>query len=114
MQGKAMMAEMSAEARTMVGELDTRVVKVETKLDNVIAAIGDLTKAVKDIASRPQAIAWREILVTTATILGLLHYVGAYLEGQYGKNISPEKARMERIEKALCLAKQEFCILVSK
>jgi len=105
---------MSPEARAMVSDIDVRVVRVETKLDSVVAAIGDLTRAVQSVAARPQQIAYREILVTTATILGLLHYVGGYLEGQYDKNVRPEKARVERIEKALCLAKPEFCILIGK
>lgn len=108
------MAEMSNEARGMVSDLDSRVVRVETKLDSVVSAIGDLTKAVQSVASRPQQIAYREILGTTAVILGLLHYVGGYLEGQYEKNVRPEKARTERIERALCLANPAFCILVTK
>lgn len=108
------MAEMSNEARGMVSDLDSRVVRVETKLDSVVSAIGDLTKAVQSVASRPQQVAYREILVTTATILGLLHYVGGYLEGQFEKNVRPEKARVERIEKALCFANPAYCILVTK
>jgi hypothetical protein len=94
--------------------LDHRVVAIETELKGLHKAIADLTSAVRDIAARPQNIAWREIIITAGAIFGLLQYAGSYLEGQYAKNITPEKQRLERVEKALCLAKPEFCILPSK
>jgi hypothetical protein len=91
-----------------------RVVAVETKLETLTSAVHDLTKAVRDVMSRPQNIAWREVAITAGAFLALFAYVGNFLESQHAKNVAVDKWRIAAIERALCLAKPEFCVLFSK
>lgn len=85
----------------MTDDHGTRLVVVETQLAQMQAGINDLTKAVRALADQPRQPPFKEIAATVAVCLGIVAYVGGYLEGQFKKSTAVTEYRIEQLEKRL-------------
>lgn len=74
--------------------------KLESRMES---GFSDLTKAVRTLSealqSRPAPIPFKEIAATVAVCIGIIAYIGNFLEGQYQKNNRIIEYRLEQLEK---------------
>lgn len=89
----------------MAEDMNTRLTVVETTLGQMQTGIADLTKAVRALADQPRALPFKEIAATVAVCLGIVAYVGGFMESQYRKNNAVLEYRICVLEKSPNCAK---------
>ena len=82
-------------------DIHGRVQVLETRFDHVDRTLGDLTKLIKEIASQPRALPLKEIAMTVAAVLGVMAYVGNFLEAQSKKNIAVLEYRTDLLDRKI-------------
>lgn len=80
--------------------LDHRIHAVETRVDAGFAELKLAVSKISDaISAHRQPIPFKEIAATAAVCLGILAYVGNFLERQHEKNVQLIVYRLDQLEK---------------